>query len=97
MLFNFYQHQFKRNNQNMFNLSTTQAAEVVDIYFLIGCEVLEKYMACVNKIGLPVTFSTSTGKMKPTMAFMSGKLKIKGDMTLALKMEKMMGLMKPRL
>ncbi|XP_063066819.1 hydroxysteroid dehydrogenase-like protein 2 [Engraulis encrasicolus] len=38
-----------------------------------------------------------TGQMKPTMAFMSGKLKIKGDMTLAIKMEKMMALMKPKL
>ncbi|XP_076140000.1 hydroxysteroid dehydrogenase-like protein 2 [Alosa pseudoharengus] len=38
-----------------------------------------------------------SGKMKPTMAFMSGKLRIKGDMTLAIKMEKMMGLMKPKL
>ncbi|XP_062410528.1 hydroxysteroid dehydrogenase-like protein 2 [Sardina pilchardus] len=37
------------------------------------------------------------GKMKPTMAFMSGKLRIKGDMTLAIKMEKMMSLMKPKL
>uniref|UniRef100_A0AAR2L4D6 Hydroxysteroid dehydrogenase-like protein 2 n=1 Tax=Pygocentrus nattereri TaxID=42514 RepID=A0AAR2L4D6_PYGNA len=34
-----------------------------------------------------------TGKLKPTTAFMSGKLKIKGDMTLAIKMEKMMALM----
>ncbi|XP_062414969.1 hydroxysteroid dehydrogenase-like protein 2 [Pungitius pungitius] len=33
------------------------------------------------------------GKLKPTMAFMSGKLKIKGDMTLALKLEKLMGRM----
>ncbi|KAI5620100.1 hydroxysteroid dehydrogenase-like protein 2, partial [Silurus asotus] len=33
------------------------------------------------------------GKLKPTMAFMSGKLKIKGDMSLAIKMEKMMALM----
>lgn len=31
------------------------------------------------------------------MAFMSGKLKIKGDMTLAIKLEKMMALMKPKL
>lgn len=30
------------------------------------------------------------GKMKPTLAFMSGKLKIKGDMTLAIKLEKLM-------
>ncbi|GAA6076717.1 hydroxysteroid dehydrogenase-like protein 2, partial [Tachysurus ichikawai] len=38
-----------------------------------------------------------TGKLKPTMAFMSGKLKIKGDMSLAIKMEKMMALMKSKL
>uniref|UniRef100_A0A3Q2YYD1 Hydroxysteroid dehydrogenase-like protein 2 n=1 Tax=Hippocampus comes TaxID=109280 RepID=A0A3Q2YYD1_HIPCM len=34
-----------------------------------------------------------TGKLKPTLAFMSGKLRIKGDMGLALKLEKMMGRM----
>nr|XP_057912136.1 hydroxysteroid dehydrogenase-like protein 2 [Doryrhamphus excisus] len=33
------------------------------------------------------------GKLKPTLAFMSGKLRIKGDMTLALKLEKMMSRM----
>lgn len=33
------------------------------------------------------------GKLKPTMAFMSGKLRIKGDMTMAIKMEKMMAMM----
>ncbi|XP_061149698.1 hydroxysteroid dehydrogenase-like protein 2 isoform X1 [Syngnathus typhle] len=33
------------------------------------------------------------GKLKPTMAFMSGKLRIAGDMTLAIKLEKMMGRM----
>lgn len=33
------------------------------------------------------------GKLKPTMAFMSGKLRIKGDMALALKLEKLMGQM----
>ncbi|MGH0163943.1 UNVERIFIED_CONTAM: hypothetical protein FKN15_046216 [Acipenser sinensis] len=38
-----------------------------------------------------------TGKLKPTMAFMSGKLKIKGDMSLAMKMEKMMAQLKPKL
>ncbi|KAG1971113.1 hydroxysteroid dehydrogenase-like protein 2 [Pimephales promelas] len=37
------------------------------------------------------------GKLKPTMAFMSGKLKIKGDMGLAIKLEKMMALMKSKL
>lgn len=34
-----------------------------------------------------------SGKLKPTMAFMSGKLRIKGDMTLAIKLEKLMGRM----
>ncbi|KAG2466570.1 HSDL2 protein, partial [Polypterus senegalus] len=38
-----------------------------------------------------------SGNLKPTMAFMSGKLKIKGDMGLAIKMEKMMGQLKPKL
>lgn len=33
------------------------------------------------------------GKLKPTLAFMSGKLKIKGDMMLAMKLEKLMGRM----
>ncbi|XP_068423073.1 hydroxysteroid dehydrogenase-like protein 2 [Clinocottus analis] len=33
------------------------------------------------------------GKLKPTLAFMSGKLRIKGDMALALKLEKLMGRM----
>ncbi|KAJ8007492.1 hypothetical protein DPEC_G00118060 [Dallia pectoralis] len=37
------------------------------------------------------------GELKPTMAFMSGKLKIKGDMSLAIKMEKMMTMMKSKL
>ncbi|NP_001083285.1 hydroxysteroid dehydrogenase-like protein 2 isoform X1 [Xenopus laevis] len=37
------------------------------------------------------------GKMKPTMAFMSGKLKIKGDMGLALKLEKILGQMNAKL
>lgn len=34
-----------------------------------------------------------TGSLKPTMAFMSGKLKIKGDMALAIKLEKLMAMM----
>jgi putative sterol carrier protein len=32
-----------------------------------------------------------TGKMNPQMAFMSGKLKIKGDMGLAMKLQKVIG------
>ncbi|CAL8326617.1 unnamed protein product [Boreogadus saida] len=33
------------------------------------------------------------GELKPTMAFMTGKLRIQGDMTLAIKLEKMMAAM----
>jgi putative sterol carrier protein len=32
-----------------------------------------------------------SGKMNPQMAFMSGKLKIKGDMALAMKLQKVIG------
>ena len=32
-----------------------------------------------------------SGNLKPTSAFMSGKLKIKGNMSLAMKLEKLMG------
>nr|XP_055136206.1 hydroxysteroid dehydrogenase-like protein 2 [Symphalangus syndactylus] len=38
-----------------------------------------------------------SGKLKPTMAFMSGKLKIKGNMALAIKLEKLMNQMNARL
>ncbi|XP_053558659.1 hydroxysteroid dehydrogenase-like protein 2 [Bombina bombina] len=38
-----------------------------------------------------------TGNLKPTMAFMSGKLKIKGDLGMAMKLEKLMGRMNAKL
>ncbi|XP_004711003.1 hydroxysteroid dehydrogenase-like protein 2 [Echinops telfairi] len=38
-----------------------------------------------------------SGKLKPTMAFMSGKLKIKGNMGLAIKLEKLMNQMDAKL
>lgn len=38
-----------------------------------------------------------TGKMKPTTAFMIGKLKLQGDMSLAMKLEKLMSQMKSKL
>ena len=38
-----------------------------------------------------------SGGMKPTSAFMSGKLRIKGDMGLAMKLEKLMGSLKSKL
>lgn len=38
-----------------------------------------------------------SGKLKPTSAFMSGKLKIKGNMGLAMKLEKLMGSLNAKL
>jgi len=38
-----------------------------------------------------------TGKLKPTAAFMSGQLKIKGNMGLAMKLEKLMSDMKSKI
>ncbi|NXG46810.1 HSDL2 protein, partial [Psilopogon haemacephalus] len=38
-----------------------------------------------------------TGKLKPTMAFMSGKLRIKGNMALAIKLEKMLSKLNSKL
>ena len=37
------------------------------------------------------------GELNPTQAFMGGKLKIKGDMMVAMKLEKIMGKMKSKL
>lgn len=37
------------------------------------------------------------GQLNPTQAFMAGKLKIKGDMMVAMKLEKLMGQMKSKL
>jgi len=37
------------------------------------------------------------GKLKATAAFMTGKLKIKGDMGKAMKLEKLMGAMQSKL
>ena len=36
------------------------------------------------------------GKLKPTTAFMTGKLKMQGDMGKAMKLEKLMGKMQTR-
>lgn len=42
-------------------------------------------------------FKMFSGELKPAAAFMSGKLKIRGDMAKALKMEKLLGSMKGKL
>ena len=41
--------------------------------------------------------SMFSGKVSPTMAFMSGKLRVKGNMGAAMKLEKLMGQMKSKL
>ena len=52
---------------------------------------------CTLTMKSDVFNSMVSGKIKPTAAFMSGKLKIKGDMGLAMKLEKLMGSLKPKL
>lgn len=42
-------------------------------------------------------FKMFSGSLKPTTAFMTGKLKISGDMGKALKLEKLMGKLKSKL
>ena len=46
-----------------------------------------------SKMALKTIFS---GKLKPTTAFMTGKMKIQGDMGKAMKLEKLMGKMQQR-
>ena len=41
-------------------------------------------------------FPSTLGKLKPASAFMTGKMKLQGDMGKALKLEKVMGQMKSR-
>ncbi|XP_044513409.1 hydroxysteroid dehydrogenase-like protein 2 isoform X2 [Gracilinanus agilis] len=56
-----------------------------------------------DQVDVVMTMTTSdfvkmfSGKLKPTMAFMSGKLKIKGNMALAIKLERLMTQMNSRL
>ena len=52
-----------------------------------------------KKISQKITlnfFPSSLGKLKPASAFMTGKMKLQGDMGKALKLEKVMGQMKSR-
>ncbi|CAF1011474.1 unnamed protein product [Brachionus calyciflorus] len=52
---------------------------------------------CTMTMSSDVFNKMISGSMKPTMAFMSGKLKIKGDMGLAMKLEKLMSSLKSKL
>ena len=54
-------------------------------------------MATVSSLHFFKFFSFFTGKLKATAAFMTGKLKIKGDMGKAMKLEKLMGAMQSKL
>ena len=46
---------------------------------------------CVVTCAAADFLNITSGKMNPQMAFMSGKLKIKGDMGLAMKLQKVIG------
>jgi putative sterol carrier protein len=52
---------------------------------------------CTLTMTADVFNSMAKGTLKPTAAFMSGKLKIKGDMGLAMKLEKLMASLKSKL
>ena len=58
---------------------------------IIGIPCLQFYWILQNKF-----FLSTPGKLKPASAFMSGKMKLQGDMGKALKLEKVMGQMKSR-
>ena len=45
---------------------------------------------CIVTAASPDFMNIVSGKMNPQMAFMSGKLKIKGDMGLAMKLQKVL-------
>ena len=45
---------------------------------------------CTIKISRENLVALMTGKMDPTMGFMTGKFKVSGDMTVALKLQKVM-------
>lgn len=46
---------------------------------------------------LLINMQNCAGKMKATAAFMTGKLKIRGDMGKAMKLEKLMGALQSKL
>ncbi|GFY52637.1 hydroxysteroid dehydrogenase-like protein 2 [Trichonephila inaurata madagascariensis] len=52
---------------------------------------------CIFTMELDSFIKMFTGSLKPTSAFMSGKMKLKGDMALAMKLERLMSAMKSKL
>lgn len=63
----------------------------------IDCGIFNGQVNCTMTMNSDVFNKMISGSMKPTMAFMSGKLKIKGDMGLAMKLEKLMSTLKSKL
>lgn len=63
----------------------------------IDSGVFNGQVNCTMTMNSEVFNKMISGNMKPTMAFMSGKLKIKGDMGLAMKLEKLMSSLKSKL
>lgn len=65
-----------------------------------GCLTSGQYegkVNCTMTMNAEVFEKLVKGDLKPTAAFMTGKLKIKGDMGLAMKLEKLMGSLKSKL
>ena len=51
----------------------------------------DKDADCVVSIGAADFEALTSGKLNPTMAFMTGKVKIKGDMGVAMKLQSFLG------
>ena len=56
----------------------------------------QTFLAFARAYSLKCFQTFFSGKLKPTTAFMTGKMKIQGDMGKAMKLEKLMGKMQQR-
>ena len=63
----------------------------------LGSGSFDGKVDCTMTMNTDVFNQVVSGALKPSTAFMSGKLKIKGNMGLAMKLEKLMGSLKSKL
>lgn len=91
----------KTNGVYAFNISDAKVNEwYLDLKNGAGKLEAGKYEGkpdCQMTMSSDVFNKMVSGKLKPTSAFMSGKLKIKGNMGLAMKLEKLMSSLSPKL
>uniref|UniRef100_A0ACB8ETT2 Uncharacterized protein n=1 Tax=Sphaerodactylus townsendi TaxID=933632 RepID=A0ACB8ETT2_9SAUR len=77
----------ERGKHHVHFAAKNSGGPVMETFKIIQVAINEEVVRSVQGV---YQFELS-GKLKPTMAFMSGKLTIKGDMALAIKLEKLMG------